>query len=246
MSIKFHRIGTACKNQRHPVCSRCSRLQCQTNGAILAEQYWQQSVCSHCSKDFATFFVAVKMPIPSAVSLLMAPMHLLAYSTLLGTELYQSFIMTKVAYQALPRSAFTSLQKRVFPIYFRGQSSLLVFVALTIPPGPMSMFCSRNDWIPLAVAGGTAALNLLVYGPKTQKLMIERAHQGVFYALHANLTNIVSNTRLDTCRCGRNQCCDEASQSVILESTCDEHPPEFDDHYCDFVLRLAAVYEVEF
>ncbi|KAF1361652.1 hypothetical protein EJ07DRAFT_110568 [Lizonia empirigonia] len=135
------------------------------------------------------------MPIPSAVSLLMAPMHLLAYSTLLGTELYQSFVMTKVAYQALPRSAFTSLQKRVFPIYFRGQSSLLVFVALTIPPRPMSMFCSRNDWIPLAMAGGTAALNLLVYGPKTQKLMIERAHQVTRDSTRAGATEISAEMR---------------------------------------------------
>lgn len=110
---------------------------------------------------------------------IVAPIHVLAYSTLLGTELYQSFVMTKVAYQALPRSAFTSLQKRVFPIYFWGQSLLLLLVAATVPPrGPISLARQWRVWVPFIVAGATAALNLLVYGPETQKFMIERVHQG--------------------------------------------------------------------
>jgi hypothetical protein len=127
---------------------------------------------SRCS-DFAIII----MPFSFAASI--APIHLLAYSTLLGTELYQSFVMTKVAYQALPRSAFTSLQKRVFPIYFRGQSLLLLLVAATVPPrGPISLARQWTVWVPIIVAGATAALNLLVYGPETQKVMIERVHQG--------------------------------------------------------------------
>jgi hypothetical protein len=32
----------------------------------------------------------------------LAPAHLLVYSALLGTELYQTFVMTKVSYQVLP------------------------------------------------------------------------------------------------------------------------------------------------
>ncbi|KAF2030964.1 hypothetical protein EK21DRAFT_64392 [Setomelanomma holmii] len=107
-----------------------------------------------------------------------AHVHLFAYSTLLGTELYQSFVMTRVAYQALPRSAFTSLQKRVFPIYFRSQSLLLILVAGTTPPwGPASVVQQRNVWMPLVVAGVTAILTLLIYGPRTQTFMIERVHQ---------------------------------------------------------------------
>jgi hypothetical protein len=110
---------------------------------------------------------------------ILPPVHLLAYSTLLGTELYQSFVMTKVAYQALPRSAFTTLQKRVFPIYFQSQSILLLLVAATLPPhGPTSVFEERGNWITLAIAGVSAGLNLIVYGPKTKQLMLERVHQG--------------------------------------------------------------------
>jgi hypothetical protein len=87
--------------------------------------------------------------------------------------------MTKISYQALPRSAFTTLQKRVFPVYFRVQSLGLLFVALTAPPyGPVSLLQARTEWISLVVAGLTAGLNLLVYGPRTNDLMIERVHQG--------------------------------------------------------------------
>ncbi|SPQ26472.1 3bfbf0cb-2ea7-4c18-931f-236460dde96c [Thermothielavioides terrestris] len=96
--------------------------------------------------------------IASAVFGSLAPFHLLLYSTLLGTELYQTFVNTKVCYVTLPRSAFTTLQKRIFPIYFRSQSK-------------------RADWVPFAVAGVTALLNCLVYGPRTQKAMVDCIHQ---------------------------------------------------------------------
>jgi hypothetical protein len=109
----------------------------------------------------------------------LAPAHLLVYSALLGTELYQTFVMTKVSYQVLPRSAFTTLQKRVFPIYFQSQTLLLLLVVVTAPPyGPVSLFRSKWEWLSLLHAGATAGLNLMVYGPKTQELMIERVHQG--------------------------------------------------------------------
>ncbi|OTA89068.1 hypothetical protein M434DRAFT_23514 [Hypoxylon sp. CO27-5] len=81
----------------------------------------------------------------------LAPLHLLSYSTLLGTELYQSFVVTKICYQALPRSAFNTLQKRVFPIYFRSQALLLLLTA--------------------------SLLNLTIYGPRTRQIMIDRIHQ---------------------------------------------------------------------
>lgn len=112
---------------------------------------------------------------------LLAPLHLLAYSTLLGTQLYQSFVMVKISYQALPRSAFTTLQKRVFPIYFRSQSLLLVMTIATFPPhGPSLLAKEKGDWIAFLVAGVAAGLNLVVYGPRTRNAMIERIHQGKF------------------------------------------------------------------
>lgn len=124
------------------------------------------------------------MPSLSFLSTLLAPLHLLAYSTLLGTELYQSFVMTKIAYHALPKTAFTSLQKKVFPVYFRSQSLLLILVATTFPPhGPVSLVKEKGDWVAFVVAGATAGLNLMIYGPRTKNVMIERIHQGELFPL---------------------------------------------------------------
>lgn len=93
--------------------------------------------------------------------------------------LRKSFVMTKVCYNALPMSAFTTLQKRVFPVYFRIQSFLVVLTAATYPPyGPVSLVSSTGDLITLTFTGAMAALNLFAYGPKTQQAMIDRIHQG--------------------------------------------------------------------
>ena len=89
--------------------------------------------------------------------------------------------MTKICFNALPISAFTTLQKRVFPAYFRIQSLLLLLTAATHPPyGPLSLVRLPGDWIPLAFGGVLAALNLIIYGPRTQEMMIDRIHQGQF------------------------------------------------------------------
>ncbi|KAI1135923.1 hypothetical protein F5Y05DRAFT_392399 [Hypoxylon sp. FL0543] len=109
----------------------------------------------------------------------LAPLHILSYSTLLGIELYQSFVLTKLCYRALPKSAFTTLQKHVFPVYFRSQALLLLLTAVTIPPyGPFTLQASKAYWVPFAIAGATGLLNLTVYGPRTRRIMIERIYQG--------------------------------------------------------------------
>jgi hypothetical protein len=121
------------------------------------------------------------MQFSSFLASFLPPIHLLAYSTLLGTELYQTFVMTKISFQALPRSAFTTLQKRVFPIYFQSQSLFLLIVAVTLPPsGLMVISKERGSWISLVIAGVTAGLNLVVYGARTKELMVKRVHQGQY------------------------------------------------------------------
>ncbi|KAI0191007.1 hypothetical protein EV127DRAFT_480811 [Xylaria flabelliformis] len=134
---------------------------------------------------------------------LLAPFHLLSFSTLLGTQLYQTFVVTKICFVSLPRSAFTTLQKmsqlmgfvctqRLFPIYFSGQSMLLLLTIVTIPPhGPFTLVANKVAWIPFAIAGVTAALNLFVYGPRTKQLMIERIHQETRDGLQKQTTNDV-------------------------------------------------------
>ncbi|AEO59347.1 hypothetical protein MYCTH_2128401 [Thermothelomyces thermophilus ATCC 42464] len=116
----------------------------------------------------------------------LAPFHLLFYSALLGTELFQTFVNTKVCFVALPRSAFTTLQKRLFPVYFGTQTALVVLSALTFPPhGLSSLILRKGNWIPYAVAFGTALLNLVVYGPRTRRAMVNCIHQETRDTLHA-------------------------------------------------------------
>ena len=87
--------------------------------------------------------------------------------------------MTKVAYLALPTSAFTTLQKKVFPVYFQLQSLLLVATALTYPPtSVLALFRAPLDAGLLVFAGATALANLAKYGPATTAAMIARTHQG--------------------------------------------------------------------
>jgi hypothetical protein len=130
------------------------------------------------------FILPKKVPDPdmlfsTILSIALPPLHLLAYSALLGTELYQTFVVTKITYRTLPRPAFVGLQKRIFPVYFETQTVLLLVVAVTSPPyGPVSLFKEARNWIPFAIAGVTAGLNLTAYGPRTRSLMIERANQG--------------------------------------------------------------------
>lgn len=114
-----------------------------------------------------------------AMATLLAPVHIISYATLLGTSLFQTFVNTKVCHNELPKSAFTTLQKRLFPIYFRCQAALLVLTALTFPPaGPASLLKEKRDWIPFAIAAVTAMANLFIYGPRTRRAMIDRIHQG--------------------------------------------------------------------
>lgn len=98
------------------------------------------------------------------------PYHLLSYGALLGTELYQSFINTKICFRALPMREFLILQKRLFPTYFQCQLGLTALTALTRPPqGPVSFLGSIGDAVPLVVVAVTGALNYWVFGPRTTR-----------------------------------------------------------------------------
>jgi hypothetical protein len=117
-----------------------------------------------------------------------APVHLLCFSTLLGTELYQSFVVTKVCFTALARAPFVRLQKQLFPVYFRIQTLLLALTALSFPPlGPVSLAHHRGDCLPLLVGGFAALLNLVLFGPRTRQAMLDRHEQGVCILLYCTL-----------------------------------------------------------
>jgi len=111
-----------------------------------------------------------------------------------NTEHYmQSFINGIIAYQALPRPQFSTLQQALFPVYFSLQTALPVVMALTYPgtqsplgsspSGPSGFFAKENRLSVLAPITTIFAMNLtnlLVLGPATTRIMRERKRQGMF------------------------------------------------------------------
>jgi hypothetical protein len=88
-------------------------------------------------------------------------------------------------------------------MYFRTQALLLLLVALTIPPhGPCSLTQKKGSYIALGIAGVTAAMNLMVYGPATQEAMTAVTHQGKlgFYAVRESPCDI-GTTRANISGC---------------------------------------------
>ncbi|KAG8534149.1 uncharacterized protein KY384_000993 [Bacidia gigantensis] len=126
-----------------------------------------------------------------------APWHIISYSTLLGTTLYQSFLVGPISYTALPRPQFSTLQTKIFPPFFAVQTVLPILIALTYPASsagahlsplgaspPQSSFSgvfqSGNRMtvlVPIAAMFLTGLANLVVLGPATTKVMKERKHQ---------------------------------------------------------------------
>jgi len=86
--------------------------------------------------------------------------------------------MIKIAYQALPMAQFTTLQKRVFPMYFSIQAILGLAVALSYPPQSLKSLARHwKEAIPIVATLAMSLLNVFIVGPKTQKAMIDRIHQ---------------------------------------------------------------------
>ncbi|KAK7531675.1 uncharacterized protein J3D65DRAFT_578290 [Phyllosticta citribraziliensis] len=111
-----------------------------------------------------------------------APYHLLAYGTLLGSTLFQSFIGGVVAFRVLPRPQFASLQSKIFPVYFTLQTLIPAALYLTQPSSlsnaslsPTSTFNTATNLTIAMAAGGL--LNLVLVGPQTTAVMKERKHQ---------------------------------------------------------------------
>ena len=140
--------------------------------------------------------------------------HILTYGTLLGSNLFQTFLAGPLAFKALPRPQFSTLQQAIFPPYFSFQTALPVVLALTWPgeklagirqnAGPWGLLEGDSLWnglVPIAVMFGTSLLNLVWLGPATTKVMKERKHQGAPLPEECNrklwtrTNNIVRDTR---------------------------------------------------
>ncbi|KAL2816786.1 hypothetical protein BDW59DRAFT_153055 [Aspergillus cavernicola] len=113
------------------------------------------------------------------------PYHILSYGTLLGVQIYQSFVSGIIAFRVLPRPQFASLQAKTFPTYFAIQTALPVVVALTAsradkPLGISGLLEPENHFkvlLPLATAFVTGLVNFVFLRPLTVDTMRERKHQ---------------------------------------------------------------------
>ena len=121
--------------------------------------------------------------------------HVLTYGTLLGSNLFQSFLAGPISFSCLPRPQFSTLQQKIFPPYFTFQTALPVVLALTWPGERITGVTSRkgtgwrgvleegNFWtalVPIGIMFGTSLLNLALLGPATTKVMRKRKHQGTY------------------------------------------------------------------
>ncbi|KAJ5191897.1 uncharacterized protein N7498_010882 [Penicillium cinerascens] len=103
------------------------------------------------------------------------PCHLLSYGALLGTEVYQTFVNTKICYRELPMREFIALNKRIFPVYFGCQVGLVALTAATRPPFSI-VSLAKDLWsaAPLGVVLVMGSLNWFVYGPRTTTASLVR------------------------------------------------------------------------
>ncbi|RAL10389.1 DUF4149 domain-containing protein [Aspergillus homomorphus CBS 101889] len=112
------------------------------------------------------------------------PYHILSYGTLLGVQIYQSFVSGVIAFRALPRPQFAQLQTATFPVYFSLQSALPVVVALTASRAGHVHGVSgllepenRGTLLSMATVAIASLVNLTVLRPMTVNVMRERKHQ---------------------------------------------------------------------
>lgn len=94
-----------------------------------------------------------------------------------------------VAYNALPRAQFSTLQQATFPYYFAMQTALPILLALTLPaeptvistrPGSLAGVLDPDNRLhvltPLAIMLVTALANVAYLGPATTTCLRQRKH----------------------------------------------------------------------
>lgn len=134
------------------------------------------------------------MDIPSRVGVeyvkkLLTPdarsIHLLAFGTALGSQVWVSFVGGPVQYANLPRQTFGVIQSKIFPYFFglNGALSLLLVGTLArefkvIREHPFDIFDSTvYQAFTLATCAVSHIVNGLVIGPASSKIMFDRHRQ---------------------------------------------------------------------
>ncbi|KAI0603066.1 hypothetical protein F4775DRAFT_11429 [Biscogniauxia sp. FL1348] len=124
-----------------------------------------------------------------------APYHVLSYGTLLGTQVFHTFINSLTSIKVLERPQFGILQRALFPTYFGIQTVAPVVLALTYPgssvlrtaldgtttsTGIGGVLHASNRWgvlVPLCTIFATGLVNWVYLLPETNKLTAKRRDQ---------------------------------------------------------------------
>ncbi|KAI1500684.1 hypothetical protein F5X99DRAFT_385122 [Biscogniauxia marginata] len=124
-----------------------------------------------------------------------APYHILSYGTLLGTQVFHTFINSVTSIKVLERPQFAILQRALFPTYFGIQTAGPVLLALTYPGSSVlrtaldgtttsssiaGVLHSSNRWgvlVPLVTVFATGLVNLAYLLPETNKVTAKRREQ---------------------------------------------------------------------
>lgn len=118
------------------------------------------------------------------------PFHILSYGTLLGSQVFHTFVNSVIAFKVLPRPQFSTLQASIFPAYFGLQTVLPLVVAVTYPgertitgvgPSGISGILADGNGVstllPIAVSFVSGLTNMLVLRPATARIMEQRKKQ---------------------------------------------------------------------
>ncbi|RYP25399.1 hypothetical protein DL767_008421 [Monosporascus sp. MG133] len=129
-----------------------------------------------------------------------APYHILSYGTLLGTQVFHTFINATTSLRVLQRPQFAILQRNLFPWYFGIQTVVPVVLAVTYPGnrtllgaleggsafadrGLAGALAAANRWTvlaPLATVCVTGLINWAYLLPETNKITARRSLQVVW------------------------------------------------------------------
>ncbi|ODV92400.1 hypothetical protein CANCADRAFT_16528, partial [Tortispora caseinolytica NRRL Y-17796] len=95
----------------------------------------------------------------------------LIYGTLLGSQLFDSFIVGPVAFKKLTKENFSTLQSNLFPYYFGIQAVAPIGIALTTP---FKLSSAVASYVSLALVSVLGLSNQFLIYPVTNKLVAER------------------------------------------------------------------------
>lgn len=103
-----------------------------------------------------------------------AMVHLLAYGTLLGSVVFNTFVVGLTMFGNMPRQMFGRVQAKMFPKYF-GLTTAAIFVLLAgHGMSDAGLVMEAPGVRELATAAGLSVLNMLLIEPYVTRLMFKR------------------------------------------------------------------------